>query len=223
MEVGTFLKINKGVASWPVGSLRVSASVQSHSAWTLGQPGAAAGAHASWEAVPLPDAKAPFTCHRWPLPEATSRGSFLPKSLSYKKEKALLTAQAGLTSSMLLPSVADIHTGQFSNDSRCLRKKKINQLKICHYLANVSASEARDYVTLGHHADIPILKSTFFLFQRNGIGCTAKSLLHKNIFKLKCLNEEFAIRFCDFTYSFGVHSLEPLKSWVGAKEVIVNC
>lgn len=70
---------------------------------------------------------------------------------------------------MLLPSVADIHTGQFSNDSRCLRKKKINQLKICHYLASVSASEARNYVTPGHQADILILKLTFFLFYFKGM------------------------------------------------------
>lgn len=98
-----------------------------------------------------------------PLPEVLSCRNPCPKN-----EKALLTAQAGLTSSMLLPSVADIHTGQFSNDSRCLRKKKINQLKICHYLANVSASEERLCYS-GSSRGYPHFKINFLSFYFKGM------------------------------------------------------
>lgn len=49
--------------------------------------------------------------------------------------------------------------------------KKINQPKVCHYLPNFIVAEARNYVTLGHHADILILKWS--------VSCTAKSLLCK--------------------------------------------
>lgn len=97
---------------------------------------------------------------------------FFPAEILVLKKQTLLTARAGLTASMQSPSVADIRTGKFSNDSRCLSKeKKINQPKVCHYLANFIVAEARNYVTLGHHADILILKWS--------VSCTAKSLLCK--------------------------------------------
>jgi hypothetical protein len=43
-------------------------------------------------------------------------------------------------------------------DVSARKKIKNNQLRVCHYLANFIVAEARNYVTLGHHAYILTLK-----------------------------------------------------------------